>query len=145
VTGSVPSADDFFDHTTTALESVAQPSPRDGRAARMRVAGFVLLGLGLLAVIVGAVLFAQADRLGLEEVLGIGVGGGLLVAAVGLALVLAARSRRRRSAIERSERYRDEVEGSLADVVAADLATPAGAVLADHRAVREAALGTSPG
>lgn len=143
VTGAVTPAADFFEHACGALEDIALPPSRDTGAARLRVLGLVLLAVGLVAAVAGGVLLALADRLGLQLAVGIGVAAaGVVAAVVGLVLVLTARSRRRRSSVERSERYRTDVTAALAAVVAADLAEPAAEVLDDHRAVRAAALGT---
>lgn len=124
-------ADDFFDHASEALEGVAQPPARDTSAARLRLLGFVGLGIGVVAALVGAILLTQSTTLGIAV-----AAGGVVLAVIGVVLVLVARSRRRRSAVERSERYRREVSDAVATVVTADLIEPSTAVLADHGAVR---------
>ncbi|WP_162458370.1 GTP-binding protein [Pseudactinotalea terrae] len=137
VVSSVASAGDFFEHASAALEGVPQPSSRDQSAARQRLLGLIALIVGIVAVVVGAILLTQSTGLG------IGVAaGGVLVTIVGLVLVLAARSRRRRTAAERAERYRRDVTDAVARVVKNDLDEPATAILADHQSVRSSVSGS---
>lgn len=130
--------DAFYEHVTAALEDVDQPEARDRGAARMRVLGFVALGLGVLLAVAAAILYPRADMLGI----GLGAGG-VLALVLGLVLVLAARSRRARTATERAERYRTDVARAIAGVVTTDLETPAAAVLAEHARVRKGVTGSS--
>lgn len=130
-------AEDFFEHTAAALEGVPQPSSRDESAARMRLMGMVLLGVGAALLVAGGVVYLLEVSTLLAIVLG---GASVLAAVVGVVLVLSARSRRRRSSIERAERYRADVIAAVAAVVTSDLLQPTTAVLADHEAVRRGAL-----
>ncbi|WP_420110781.1 GTP-binding protein [Pseudactinotalea sp.] len=138
VGAAVAPAGDFFDHASQALEGVAQPPSRDASAARMRLLGLVAVGVGIVAALAGAILFLLTE----STTLGIAVAaGGVLIAVLGVVLGLLARSRRRRSAAERAERYRREVSDAVAGVVTADLIDPATAVLTDHAAVRSGVEG----
>jgi len=141
VGSAVAAAGDFHEHVTDALERVALPEGRDRTAARMRLIGMVALVLGAVLGVAGAVVMLAVERTpGLLL-----LGGGVLVLLVGAVLVLSARSRRRRTATERAQRYRSEVAGALAAVVTADLEEPTADVLADHAAVRAGVLGSSTG
>jgi GTP-binding protein EngB required for normal cell division len=136
VVGAVASAGDFFEHAWAALEGVAQPPARDQVAARRRLLGVLALVLGAVLAVAGAILLTQSTPLG------IGVAsGGVLLAIIGAALVLTARSLRRRTAAERADRYRREVAEAVTAVVVADLHEPVAAVLADHEAVRTGVAG----
>jgi len=142
VNRSVGQASDFFEHVCGALEDIALPDSRDRGAARSRMLGLVVLVIGALAAVAGGVLLALADTLGVEPAVGVSIGAAGVVAAVaGLLMVLAARSRRRRTGVERSEQYRTDVTRALSAVVASDLMEPAAEVLGDHQAVRTATLG----
>lgn len=137
VASSIAAPGDFFDHVAGALERVTQPAARDDSAARLRLLGLVAVVLGVVAVVVGAILLTQSTALGLGV-----LGAGALGALIGLALVLLARSRRRRTAEQRSVRYRGEVTEAVAAVVEKDLLSPATAVLTDHQDVRTSIAGS---
>lgn len=137
IVDAISSASDFYDRATDALDGVAQPSPRDAGAARMRVLGLVALVLGVAVAIAGAVLLTQSTTLA------IGVGAaGVVLMVLGLVLILLARRRRRRTATERADRYRRSILDAVATVARTDLVTPAEGVLADHRKVRQGVTGS---
>ncbi len=143
VTRAATPSEAFVDQATAALESVAQPASRDQGAARTRAAGLVLLVLGLLGVVAAAVLYLA--EIGPQPAALTGGAAAVVLLVVGVAGVLSARSRRRRTSLERSQRYRDDVVAAVAEVVTDDLVTPTAEVLADHSAVRTMVGGSSTG
>ncbi|MFV0251829.1 MAG: GTP-binding protein [Beutenbergiaceae bacterium] len=130
-------AADFYQHTSDALADVPQPSGHDVPAARMRVLGFVGLGIAVVLGVVAGVLWQQPP---LPLVLGAAAIGCLVI---GLVLVLMARVHRRRLSLARSGQYQDDVITTVGQVVADDLVVPTAAVLADHETVRHALAGSA--
>ncbi|WP_324652453.1 GTPase [Georgenia sp. H159] len=135
----VASGEDLRASARAAVDRVPLPEVAQRGAVALHVAGLVLAGLGIVALVLGLVgLLGGGDLPGAPL---LGVGGGLL--ALGAAGVLAARSWRRSRADDLSAGYRKDVTEEVREVVVRGLGAPTAAVLDRHRALREALAGAA--
>lgn len=136
VTSGVVAPEAFADHVRDALGAVPLPAAADDAAARLRMFGFSVCGVGI-ALVVAALLLLPS---GSSAAVWLGAGG-LLALIVGAVLVFSARSRRMRTAVDRSESYLAAVTAELSAVVRSDFVEPTAVPLAEHARVRAGVAG----
>lgn len=124
----------FYSHVQSALDGVRIPSPVDTRAKIIRFLGMALIIIGVIAAGIGAILEANLPLL---------ITGGALVL-IGVGVIIAARVMRRKTAVERSQGYLNDITFALASVVHEDLEAPAKIQLDDHEQVLQATNLSTP-
>lgn len=126
--------DDLGTHVRDAVGTVALPQVTHPATLAAHVAGVVLGGLGLIALVLGGVGLLLASGWPTTALLAAGAAGLVL----GVLLVLVSGRRRRSRGVDLAERYERAVDEALAQVVQRGLAAPASAVLDRHRRLRDA-------